>query len=179
MRAGAWLRLGRNLRKIGRPEEALRAYDELARLGSTSVLGLPAELLAREARCTVLEATGRREELRQGGLAPAAALWSGRWRLLRPAWEYYRDEAQRWLGAAPLTEREQNALALSIAAESIYGQWRTEPKSKGRRILKIDGRPVLVIWTGTPDRLAVVLAGPGLLGAKWTAALRADRFKAP
>ena len=56
VRAGALLRLGRNLRKIGRHEEALQVYGELAQLGRTSVLGLPAELMAREACGTVLEA---------------------------------------------------------------------------------------------------------------------------
>jgi signal transduction histidine kinase len=172
VRAGAWLRLGRNLRKIGRPEEALQAYDELVRLGRTPVLGLPAELLAREARGTVLEAIGKREELLKETSLLRAALWSGRWSLLRPAWEYHLEEAKRWLGANPLKEGEQNALALSIAADSLYGQWMAAPETKGRRILKIEGRPVLLSWAGTLDRLAVVLAGPGYLGSKWTEALQ-------
>jgi len=170
VRAGAWLRLGRNLRKMGRPEEALRAYAELALLGPTSTLGLPAELLAREASCTVLETAGRREDLRREAALLQAALWSGRWRLLRPVWEYYRGEARHWLGTDPQTEPEQSALALSIAAESLYGQWRADPKSKGRRIFKIGSYPVLAIWAGAPDRLAVVLAGPSHIHAKWTAA---------
>jgi signal transduction histidine kinase len=167
VRAGALLRLGRNLRKTGRHEEALQAYSELAQLGRTCVLGLPAELMAREARGTVLEAIGKGEELRKEALLMHSALWSGRWSLLRPAWEFHVEEAQRWSGATPLTEREQNALALSIATESMYGQWIAEPESKGRRILKIEGRPVLISWTGASDRLAAVLAGPGYLGSKW------------
>jgi signal transduction histidine kinase len=167
VRAGALLRLGRNLRKTGRHEEALQAYDELAQLGRTLVLGLPAELMAREARGTVLEAIGKREELRKEASLMHSALWNGRWSLLRPAWEFHVEEAQRWSGASPLKEREQNALALSIAAESMYGQWIAEPKSKGRRILKIEDRSVLISWTGTSDRLAAVLAGPGYLGSKW------------
>jgi signal transduction histidine kinase len=177
VRAGALLRLGRNLRKTGRHEEALQAYDELAQLGRTSVLGLPAELMAREARGTVLEAIGKREELRKEASLMHAALWSGRWSLLRPAWEFHVEEAQRWSGAAPLTEREQNALALSSATESMYGQWIAEPESKGRRILKIEGRPVLISWAGASDRLAAVLAGPGYLGSKWTELLQAQRVQ--
>ena len=177
VRAGALLRLGRNLRKTGRIEEALQAYDELAQLGRTSVLGLPAELMAREARGTVLEAIGKREELRKEASLLHAALWSGRWILLRPAWEFHVEEVQRWLGASPLKERERNALALSIATESMYGQWIAEPESKGRRILKIEGRPVLISWAGTGDRLAAVLAGPGYLGPKWTEALQGRRVQ--
>jgi len=177
VRAGALLRLGRNLRKTGRHEEALQAYDELAQLGRTPVLGLPAELMAREARGTALEAIGKREELRKEASLMHSALWSGLWSLLRPAWEFHVEEAQRWSGASPLKEREQNALALSIATESMYGQWIAEPESKGRRILKIEGRPVLISWTGTSDRLAAVLAGPGYLDSKWTEALQGRRVQ--
>ena len=177
VRAGALLRLGRNLRKTGRHEEALQAYSELAQLGRTCVLGLPAELMAREARGTVLEAIGKREELRKEASLMHSALWNGRWRLLRPAWEFHVEEAQRWSGATPLTEREQNARALSIAAESMYGQWIAEPESKGRRILKIEGRPVLISWTGASDRLAAVLAEPGYLVSKWKEFLQGRRVQ--
>ena len=110
VRAGALLRLGRNLRKTGRHEEALQAYDELAQLGRTPVQGLPAELMAREARGAVLEAIGKREVLRKEASLLHAALWSGRWSLLRPAWEFHVEETKRWSGAGSLTEREQNAL---------------------------------------------------------------------
>ncbi len=177
VRAGALLRLGRNLRKIGRPEEALQAYDELSRLGQTSVLGMPAELMASESRGTVLEAIGRREELRQNASLLHEALWSGRWSLLRPAWEFHMEEARRWSGASPPEEREKNALALSIATESIYRQWIAEPGSKGRRVLKAADWPVLISWTGTSDQLAAVLAGPSYLGSKWTGALRDRRVQ--
>ncbi len=80
-----------------------------------------------------------------------------------------------------MTDREQNALALSIAAESLYDQWAAEPETKGRRILKVDGRPVLLSWSGTPDQLAAVLAGPEYLdSAKWAEALRGrQRLRAP
>lgn len=178
VRAGAWLRLGRNLRKLGRPDEALRAFEELAKQGSTSALGMPAELAARAARCSVLEQAGRPEELRREAALLRTALWSGRWRLLRPAWEFFRGEAARWDGAPPPTEGEQEALALSRAAESIYAQWRTESRSRGRRMLMIDDRPVMAVWAGAPDRLAAVLAGPRYLAAKWTAASRGRRIHA-
>jgi signal transduction histidine kinase len=177
VRAGALLRLGRTLRKTGRNEEALQAYGELAQLGRTSVLGLPAELMAREARGTVLEAIGKGEELRKEASLLHAALWSGRWSLLRPAWQFHVEEAQRWSGASPLNEREQNALALSSATESIYGQWIAAPESKGSRILKMEGRPALISWAGTSDRLAAVLAGPGYLGSKWAETLQGRRVQ--
>ena len=178
VRAAALLRLGRNLRKTGRNEDALGAYAELARLGTARVLGLPAELVAREARCSALEAMGSREELRKEAVLMYSALQSGRWSLLRPAWEFHVEEARRWSEAGPWTERERNALVLSGAAEWAYGQWRTEPESKGRRILNIAGQPVLACWTGTADHLASVLAGPGWLGLMWKGALEGQRVRA-
>jgi len=172
VRAGALVRLGRNLRKSGRNQEALQAYNELEQLGRTPVLGLPAELVAREGSGTVLELAGNREELLKEASLMYSALWSGRWSLSRPAWEFHVKEAQRWLGASPLKEHEQNGLALSIATESIYDQWIAEPKSKGRRIQKIEGRPVLILWSGTLNKLGAVLAGPDCLASKWTKALQ-------
>jgi signal transduction histidine kinase len=172
VRAGALLRLGRNLRKLGRGDEALRAYDDLAKLGRTRVLGLPAELTARGARCTVFETAGRREDLRQEASLMHSGLWSGRWRLLRPAWEFHAEQARRWSGASPLEERQQNALALAAAVESSYRRWLSEPGSQGDRFMRIQDRAVLISWSGTPDRLALTLAGPAYLGSTWTELLR-------
>jgi len=177
VRAGAFLRLGRNLRKAGRLEEALKAYSALAQLGPTTVVGLPAELMAREARGTVLEAIGKSEELRKEASLLHAALWSGRWSLLHPAWEYYVEEAQRWLEPGPLSERELNALALSNATESMYAQWTAEPESKGHQILKIEGRPVLISWTAAANRLSALLAGPGYLFSNWIQFLQGQRVQ--
>jgi signal transduction histidine kinase/tetratricopeptide (TPR) repeat protein len=177
VRAGAFLRLGRNLRKSGRHEEALKAYSELAQLGPTTVMGLPAELMAREARGTMLEAIGKSEELRKEASLLHAALWSSQWSLLHPAWEFYVEEAQRWLEPSPLSERELNALALSNAAESIYAQWIAEPESKGRHILKIEGQPVLIAWTGDANRLSALLAGPGYLFSNWIQLLQGKRIQ--
>src|SRR5262249_39908604 len=83
VRAGALLRLGRNLRKAGHNEEALQAYRELAQLGPTPVLELPSELVALEARCSVLETMGKHEELRREASLMDSALESGHWKLLR------------------------------------------------------------------------------------------------
>lgn len=167
IRAGALLRLGRNLRKAGRSREALQAYNDLAQLGGTPIQGLPAELLARAARGTVLEALGNGDELKREAVLIRAALWNGRWSLPRAAWEYYRGMAERWTKTAAATKRQQDALAASAAAEAIYLQWLDEPESKGQRIQTFEDRPVLLAWAGTPGRLAAVVAGPGYLDSTW------------
>jgi signal transduction histidine kinase len=135
----------------------------------------------REARCRVFEALGKGEALRQEAAAIDASLRSGRWILLRSAWEFHLEEAQRWLAAEPLEapkKNDKNVIALSNAAEWIYREWRTRPESKGRRILDLEGRPVLISWVATPEKLAAVLSGPDNLGLMWKQALEGQRVRA-
>lgn len=135
LRAAALVRLSRALRKAGHPQEALHAYSELAALGATLVLGLPAELVAQEARCTTLDASGRRDELRREATALLRDLETGRWRLTRGAYEFRAEEARRWIGDASRLSLPTEALALSDAAETIVTEWRSRPEAPGGRRL--------------------------------------------
>ena len=172
VRAGALARLGRTLRKAGRAEAALASYDELAQLGATPAFGLPAALAASEARCSVLQAMGRTDELRQEATRMAGALWSGRYALLRPVWEFHLEEARRWGADSRPTPSQQRALALSSAAAWVFDQWSSGPVSTGRRALRFDGQPTLILWAGTADRLDAVLAGPSHIESLWSEAIR-------
>ena len=58
IRAGALVRLARNLRKSHRSKEALDAYAELKTLGDVAVSGEPAALIAQQARCSLLNELG-------------------------------------------------------------------------------------------------------------------------
>ena len=172
VRAGALARLGRTLRKIGRHDEALAAYDELAKLDATPALGLPAALAAAEARCSVLETTGRTAELRQEAAQMAAALWSGRDILLRPAWEFHLEEARRWGADVRPTQRQDQAFALSSAAQWVYQRWSAGRMPAGRRALRFEEEPTLVSWSGTADRLDAALAGGDYIQLIWLQASR-------
>lgn len=70
MRAGTLLRLGRNEKKFGHQNVALKPYAELFKLGDVMVEGLPAEMAAREARCRLYEQARRVTQL----AAEAAAI---------------------------------------------------------------------------------------------------------
>ena len=74
VRAGALMRLGRNLRKLGRYGEALEVYRRLQLAPNVVIEGTPAGLLALDARCSVLEALGRRDALRKEALVLDAGL---------------------------------------------------------------------------------------------------------
>lgn len=65
VRAGAWLRLARTLRKAHHSTEALAAYGELARFEHVAAEGWPAALAAAWGRCLVLEDQKKDQELRQ------------------------------------------------------------------------------------------------------------------
>ena len=158
--------------RSGRNEAALAAYDELAQLGSTPALGLPAALAASEARCSVLQAMGRTGDLGQEAARMAADLWSRRYVLLRPVWQFHLDEARRWGAADHPTASERQALALSSAAHWIHDRWVAGPASAGRRALKLEDQPLLIVWTATADRLDAVLAGPDYIESAWLQAMR-------
>jgi signal transduction histidine kinase len=173
IRAGALLRLGRNLRKNNQFPEALAVYEELARLGSTPVGGDPAELLARQTRCELLKELNQPSELQLTARSLDADLQQGRWRLDRVSYQYHSQQLRRWLTFEPdtLVER-QAALALAAAVESLWEQWqelrRGEGSARGRRTLWVHGQSILLLWDGSPEKLAGLAAGPRYLDSRWS-----------
>jgi len=171
VRAGALVRLGRTLRKSGRDEAALAAYGELAQLGATPALGVPAALAASMGRCSVLQSMGRHDELKQEARRMAAALWSGRDILIRPVWEFYLEEARRWGADSRPTASQRQARARSMAAQWVYDRWSADSSSTGRRAIRLEDQPTLVVWAGAADRLDAALAGDDFIKAIWSQAL--------
>jgi signal transduction histidine kinase len=172
VRAEALLRLGRSLRKAGRTSEALNAYAELATLDSTLVAGLPAALVAREARCSALVEAGRNDDLRGEALALLRDLDDGRWQLSRSAYEFRASEARRWIGGGARPPPPAEALALSATVSNLVDEWRARPgHSGGRRMFLVDSQSVLAVWRGTPTRLTAALAGVEYLRAVWSEAV--------
>jgi signal transduction histidine kinase len=164
VRAAALARLGRNLKKSGRQDEALRVYEQLAGMGAVEVDGLPAELAAAESRCALFEELKRRPELAREAVVLYRNLAQGRWRLRRAAYEFQLEQARQWLGATPPPAADEGKAALSAAAEAVWDSWRREPAGKGRRIVPGD-RPVLAAWNSTPEELAALLAPAATLDA--------------
>jgi len=169
IRAGALVRLGRNLRKLGRWTQALVVYEQLARLGTVPAGGPPAELVAQQARCAVLE-EHKDDRLRNEALALYAALQTGRWRLDRATYSFYVEEATRWLGPSVPPPTPNGAVALAAAVESLWKEWQHGERSpRGRRILWTDDRSILLLWRGSQDRIVVLAAGPEAIQSRWLA----------
>ncbi len=177
IRAGALLRLGRNLRKAQQPRAALDTYDELAHLGATPVGGLPAELLARHAKCVLFDELRRPTEVKREAGALYADLHNGRWKLARGAYRFYAQEVSRWYtpeGDPPA--QEQDAFATAAAVELLGEEWqrirRGEGIAAGHRSLWLFGRPVLLVWQSTSDRLVALVAGRRYWERQWLSVLQ-------
>ncbi len=175
VRAAALLGVARNLRKARRLDEALVAYEDLARLGATPVSGLPAELLARQERCALLGEVNRLPDSRREAESLYSDLQGGRWRLRRAAYRYYAQEARVRLAsngnADGLDARAREQLALAGGVESLSEAWqalgRGEGIPAGRQVLRVDDRSVLLLWQSAPERMVALVAGPRFLESEW------------
>jgi len=175
VKAGARLRLARNYRKAGGLESALKTYYEMA--GSSddgiSIAGVPADLAARRACCALLEELDRRAELGRSAQELLDDLMSGRWRLDRASYLFYREQAARWLGREPGSDAGRRALA--DAAAWLWGNRPmiagTGRYSAGRRSLRLGATPVTILWRLSGGQLAAVIAGPGYQRSRWFDAL--------
>jgi hypothetical protein len=124
VRAAALNRMARNQRKTGRWEDAMRAYGELRALGPVTVGGLPAELLARDAMCALLEEHGDLVRVKEEASAVYADLGQGRWKISEAAYAYYAGQARKRTGAAAADGTRLDAIALSEAAQVLWDEWQ-------------------------------------------------------
>jgi hypothetical protein len=168
IRAEALMRLGRNRSKAGQAAEALAAYGELARFEpGTRIGGLPAALLAREARLLALEKQGDIGALHREAGEFCSALRAGVWTINRGSYEFYTNEACGRTGMA--RSDPVAAVALSSAVLSLWEQWPEIPRDEagGRRIFWENDQPVLLLWRRSGEKVAALAAGPSFLRSAW------------
>jgi signal transduction histidine kinase len=137
VRAGAWLRVGRILRKMGRIGESLAAYRQLAAIGGVKVAGAPAELVGRQALAELNGDSSAAEALRRD-------LLRGRWRLTHGQFDFYFGEASRLAGHAEPPDR--HALALAEAAVLVWEESRQDHGSRRSETVWVQGEPVFLLW---------------------------------
>lgn len=169
VRTGAQLRLARNLRKAGRADAALAMYGALDKATSVGLSGVPADLVARRARCVLLEELQRSEQLRQEAQSLYRDLRAGRWRLDRASYLYYAGQVMRWIQTEPGRDAQRQVLADAVAW--LWQSWRAarivEPGSSGRRCLGSPETPVTVLWRASSDRVAALVAGGDYQQSHW------------
>ncbi len=170
--AGALVRLARTLRKNNQHEDALTTYEALERLGSISVGGVPAELLARQMRCTVLDELNQISDLQRAAGALYADLQNAHWQLDRASYEFHSATTRRWLtDQSEALNPRPGALALAAAVELLWEQWQgrqgDESESRGSRSVRVYDRPILIVWRSSPEGLVGLLAGAGYIESQW------------
>ena len=169
IRAGAYLRMARNQRKAGQLSQALRTYAELTRYGETSIGGVPAELIARRARCALLAQMNRQADLSKEAAEFYGLLRRGHWQLSQSAYDIHAEEAAAWLGIDRNSEAAPLALAEAVAW--LSDGRNLEPGGSGRRCVVKQNRLVTILWTRGPDGLRALVAGPLYLQRRWLSAL--------
>jgi signal transduction histidine kinase len=174
IRAGALLREARVLRAMARPNDALTAYNDLSRMASISINGEPAGLVARRARCAVLEEQSRTRELRQEAGTLAADLRAGRWQLDRETYLYVAGLLSRWLGSEVRPGEQEEALAAGVVwlHKKWTGEAPAESASSGVQVLPWNGAPVTIVWASDNSRAAAFIAGSRFLETHWMAQLQ-------
>jgi signal transduction histidine kinase len=164
IRAEALLRLARIMRKEQQAARSLPFYDQLAQLDDVSVAGVPADLVARDARCAVLADLGRAADLRREVAALRADLIGARWRLDRATYRFYVGRVQTILAATSGPSlANDTALALANSVEALWADWRRsrlDGVARGWRIAGNDRPPVSILWLQSRDTLTGLVAGP-------------------
>jgi tetratricopeptide (TPR) repeat protein len=172
VRAGALVRLARNLRKAGRNNEALSVYEELAYLGSVPVGQDPAELVGLHARCALLYQMGKRKDIVDPALRLYNDLQTARWRLTRASYEYYTADAKKWLGDRAVRSGDiEERIALADAVDSLW-QSRSEflngtAPPRGRRSIRANDHSFLLVWNRSAESTVALVAGAHFLASEW------------
>jgi signal transduction histidine kinase len=164
VRAGAWVRLARTLRKAHNDPGALAAYTELSHIETVAAAGWPATLAAAWGRCTVLREMGREAELRQEALRLRTRLDEGAWPLTHDAYSIFADDVVRWTAEKRPIERE----ALTDAANRLWGRVRNgEEAGEGRRFVVQNGEPITLIWKTVRHATVVLAASMPFVRQSW------------
>ena len=177
IRAGAYLRMARNQRKAGQYGPALQTYAELGTYGEIPAGGLPAELVARRARCALLAQLGRPEDLAKEAAELYNLLRQGHWQLSQAAYDVHAEETAAWLDAD--RSAEAPSLALAEAVAWLMAKENQETRPSGRACVVRQDRLVTVLWTRRSEGLTVLAAGPRYLERRWLAPLAplADKLR--
>jgi signal transduction histidine kinase len=164
VRAGAWLRLARALRKSRQFSGALAAYSELARFENVAAAGWPATLAAAWGRCSVLEDQQNAEELRKSAESLRRRLDVGQWALSRASYDIFAEDIERWTGSP----RPREAEMLTEASNQLWDRVRrSEEAAEGRRFIAARGGSVTLLWKPVPEGTTVFAASNSFVERSW------------
>jgi signal transduction histidine kinase len=161
IRAGALLRLARVYRRERTWDSALNAYRQLALLNTIAIDGIPADLVARTAICSIFEESGRKHELNTEAPALESDFLAGRWSLDRASWELTAAELEQWTGRAPEVAAERKQA--SAVADRLWEEWTRDAGRMplaARRVLIVEDTPVTLLTQPIGKNLSVLAILP-------------------
>jgi hypothetical protein len=164
LRAAALMRLGRSLRKLGRIDEALTAYNSLVTLDRTMAGEWPAALASRWSRCQIFEAAGRSVELRREAMLLRDLLLSGRYAITRSSYAGFADDVFRWTASSRPVLQEALTEAVLKLEQDVHEH--TKPVS-GRALVRVGGLPVTVVWQQRPASVVIFAADSNFVEREW------------
>ena len=147
VRAGAFLRLGRVLRKQGDLRAATRAYQRLAAFGQRRIGSTPAEFIGLYEQQAIARESGKANDLRVRLLR---GLNEGEWQLTRGVADFYREE----LGA---TAHPAN-WDLADAVHRVWTENESRWPLRGQRVFNDGERTVFVVFRANPPNFAMMAA---------------------
>ncbi|HET9372383.1 MAG TPA: HAMP domain-containing sensor histidine kinase [Vicinamibacterales bacterium] len=168
--AGTLLQEAALLRSAGRHDAALSVYDRLIAANAT-VLGAPADVVGRHARCRVLADLGRRESLAAEARALAAALRRRPWDLTPGVYSFYARDARQWLAAAPdaaaLADVHRAEARAAIVTTLSLEWWAgsADPTARVVRVVRAEDEPLTVIARRVEEQIAMFVGDAEFLAA--------------
>ncbi len=170
IRAGAGLRLARNLQRVGRSNDALRTYATLVDTDSVGAGGVPVALAARYAQCKLLDQLGRPVDLKAQAQQLAADLRIGRWAVTGPVHWLYAADAARWSGVAVTAGEGQDLAKATAALWERATSTSAAAVSAGRETLEVEGQTFAVLWHASNGVRRALVATPAFVKSQWLAA---------
>ncbi len=172
LRAGALLRLARNLAASGQVEAALDAYTALGRIDDVTEAGVPVSLAAAWGRCALFAERRRDDELRVEARTLLDRLRAGRWPVTEAVYATYAADAARW------SRVEGQPAAAELLAAAVSRAWKTDASSRTpfvarpmRERLEAGGSPVIVLFHAGPPRRGLFVLPP-FVEAAWLSPAR-------
>ena len=173
VRAGALLRLARNLDEVGRHDQALDAYAALAGTDDIAEAGVVLGLSAAWARCVVLERLARGTELKAEAERLRQDLAIGRWPVVESVYLAYAADADRWIGRpVAATRSELFSTALSTVWRDRERRSFDESRSS-RRSIAVGGEQFAVVSQPAGTTLRVLIASGPFVRSEWLSGVEA------
>jgi hypothetical protein len=138
-------------------------------MNTSAIEGVPADLFARWAACSLLADLRRDSELRRGAASLLTDLSNGRWTLTRSAYDLHMSDAAAWSGlpVAPPTSEQQ---LLSAAVDILFTRAQRGGAAElrpGPLELEANGVSVTVVPLAADGTWRVLIATSSFVEQQW------------